>query len=240
MFDINDDHMTSRGKVERLRSEVPLDIYIIDLGGGLAEHASKRKVNPAEIASLPMRALYEGMTTPGVRWAGHIPIDFRGFMSVFANTMFDGAKYERKLGDRSYAILSRNYVNFSSRLGYHFSIVDAFLGDDEHENYISFRFKGGAARIEKRTRRAQFLHEVLRLHDFWVDQKDDLINARVKRIPRAEMEEKLSMLGRLMGCSRQLDVTMYNEQMVEHYVGLFMQGDYAMGYGEHPGMEGNK
>jgi pyruvate,water dikinase len=69
-------------------------------------------------------------------------------MSVFANTMFDGAKYERKLGDRSYAILSQNYCNFSSRLGYHFSIVDAFLGDDEHENYISFRFKGGAARIE--------------------------------------------------------------------------------------------
>ena len=48
-------------------------------------------------------------------------------MSVFANTMFDGAKYERKLGDRSYAILSRNYLNFSSRLGYHFSIVDALL-----------------------------------------------------------------------------------------------------------------
>ena len=36
-----------------------------------------------------------------------------------------------------------------------------------------------------------------------------------------------------MGCSRQLDVTMYNEQMVEHYVSLFMRGDYSMGYGEH-------
>ena len=195
MFNINDNHMTSRGKVERLRSEVPLDIYIIDLGGGLAEHASSRKVKPREISSIPMQALYEGMTTPGVRWAGHIPIDFKGFMSVFANTMFDGAKYERKLGDRSYAIISRNYVNFSSRLGYHFSIVDAFLGDDEHENYISFRFKGGAARIEKRTRRAQFLHEVLRRCDFWVDQKDDLINARIKRIPQKRDEGETPYLG---------------------------------------------
>ena len=237
MFDINDDHMTGRGKVERLRSEIPLDIYIIDLGGGLAEHVTGRKVDPADIASVPMRALYEGMTTPGVRWAGHIPIDFRGFMSVFANTMFDGAKYERKLGDRSYAILSRNYLNFSSRLGYHFSIVDALLGDDEHENYISFRFKGGAARLEKRTRRAQFIHEVLRRCDFWVDQKDDLINARIKRIPKSQMEDKLRMLGRLMGCSRQLDVTMYNKEMVQRYIKLFMQGDYSMGYDDSTDME---
>jgi pyruvate,water dikinase len=237
MFEINDDHMTSQGKVERLRSEVPLDIYIIDLGGGLAEHKSRQKVNPADIVSLPMKSLYEGMTTEGVRWAGHVPIDFRGFMSVFANTMFDGAKYERKLGDRSYAILSQNYCNFSSRLGYHFSIVDAFLGDDEHENYISFRFKGGAARIEKRTRRARFLSEVLRRCDFWVDQKYDLINARIKRIPQKQMKEKLRMLGRLMGCSRQLDVTMYNEKMVQHYVSLFLKGDYSMGYGDSPDME---
>lgn len=240
MFEINDSRLISRGKVLRLRSEVPLDIYLIDLGGGIAEDAPPKKVKPEDITSIPMRALYQGMTTPGVRWAGHIPIDFRGFMSVFANTMFDGAKYERKLGDRSYAILSRNYANFSSRLGYHFSIVDAYLGRDENDNYISFRFKGGAARVEKRIRRAQFLNEVLRRRDFWVDQKADLVNARIKRLPIEEMEEKLRMLGRLMGCSRQLDVTMYNQGMVEHYVELFLRGDYSMGYGEQSDEEGTQ
>ncbi len=232
MFGLNDSRLMGRGKVVRLRSEVPLDIYLIDLGGGIAEGASPKRVDPEDITSIPMRALYEGMTTPGVRWAGHVPIDFRGFMSVFANTMFDGAKYERKLGDHSYAILSRHYVNFSSRLGYHFSIVDAYLGRDPNDNYLSFRFKGGAARLEMRTRRARFLGEVLRRFDFWVDQKSDLINARIKRLPREQMEEKLRMLGRLMGCSRQLDVTMHNEEMVERYIELFLQGDYTMGYGE--------
>ena len=231
MFEVNDTRMMRRGRVVRLDSPVPLDIYLIDLGGGISSKEGARKVTPEEITSLPMRALYEGMITPGVRWAGHVPIDFRGFMSVFANTMFDGAKYERRLGDRSYAIVSGRYVNFSSRLGYHFSIVDAFMSEEIKDNYISFRFKGGAAHLEKRVRRAQFLEEVLLRQDFWVDQKSDLVNARVKRLPRPEMEEKLRMLGRLMGCSRQLDVTMYNQEMVDRYAELFLAGDYSMGHG---------
>lgn len=240
MFEVNDSRFNGRGKTVSLKSNVPLDIYIIDLGGGLVEGPPKKRVTPEEIVSVPMRALYEGMTTPGVRWSGHVPIDFKGFVSVFANTMYDGAKYERRLGDRSYAILSPNYVNFSSRLGYHFSIVDAYVGDDENENYISFRFKGGAARLDKRTRRAQFLSEILNGHDFWVDQKADLINARIKRLTRTEMEEHLRMLGRLMGCSRQLDVTMYNQDMVDRYIDLFMRGEYSMGYGTETAGEQNK
>lgn len=232
MFEINDGRLTQKGKVVHLKIGVPLDIYLIDMGGGLSEEVKKKKVSPKDITSIPMRALIEGMTTPGVRWAGHVPIDFKGFVSVFANTMFDGAKYERSLGDRSYAILSRHYVNFSSRLGYHFSIVDAFLGERQGDNYISFRFKGGAARLEMRARRAQFLKEILLRHDFWVDQKSDLLNARIRRLSMSESEEKLRMLGRLMGCARQLDVTMYNLEMVDHYVECFMNGDYAMGHGE--------
>ncbi|MCB2185367.1 MAG: hypothetical protein KQJ78_03040 [Deltaproteobacteria bacterium] len=232
MFDINDSRLTQKGRVVRLESPVPLDIYLIDLGGGLTPIRDRKNIKPEDIISIPMQALYRGMTTPGVRWAGHIPIDFKGFMSVFANTMFDGAKHERRLGDRSYAIVSLNYLNFSSRLGYHFSIVDAFVSDRENENYLSFRFKGGAASLDKRTRRVRFLQEVLERHEFWVDQKADLVNARVKRLSRPEMEEKLMMLGRLMGASRQLDVTMTDDSVVDRYVELFMAGNYAMGYGD--------
>lgn len=240
MFEINDSRLLSRGKVVRLKSDVPLDIHLIDLGGGIDPNAkSPKTVTPDEIVSVPMRALYEGMITPGVRWAGHIPIDFKGFMSVFANTVFDGSKYERRLGDRSYAIISGHYVNFSSRLGYHFSILDAYVGGVDNENYISFRFKGGAAALEKRTRRAQFLREVLERLGFWVDQKADLINARVKRLPRDQMLDQLRMLGRLMGCSRQLDVTMVNESVVERYVDLFLKGDYSMGHGEQSNEQSN-
>ena len=233
MFEVNESRILKRGRTKHLvSSKVPLDIYLIDIGGGLKESHEGNKVFPEDITSLPMQYLYQGMTTEGVRWAGHIPIDFKGFVSVFANTMFDGSKFERRLGDRSYAIVSGNYVNFSSRLGYHFSILDAYVGPQTMDNYISFRFKGGAASIEKRVRRVQFIAEVLKRHGFWVDQNADLLNARVKRLFQPEMEKKLSMIGTLLGSVRQLDVTMHNEDMVKHYVDLFMQGDYSMGYGE--------
>jgi pyruvate,water dikinase len=233
MFDVNESRILKRGKTKHLvSSKVPLDIYIIDIGGGLKESHEGNKVLPEDITSIPMRYLYHGMTTEGVRWAGHIPIDFKGFVSVFANTMFDGSKFERRLGDRSYAIVSLNYVNFSSRLGYHFSILDAYVGPQTMDNYISFRFKGGAASIEKRVRRVQFIAEVMKRHGFWVDQNADLLNARVKRLSQPDMKKKLAMIGALMGSVRQLDVTMRNEDMVKHYVELFMQGDYSMGYGE--------
>ena len=230
MFDLNDSRYLGRGEVRKLRSSVPLNIYIIDIGDGLRESRDKKEVLPEDIESIPMLALYRGMTTEGVRWAGHIPIDFKSFMSVFANTLYDGAKHERRLGERSYAIVSRNYVNFSSRLGYHFSIVDAYVGPVANENYISFRFKGGAASVEKRTRRVRFIEEVLARQGFWVDQKADLVNARIKRLTRLQTEKKLVMLGRLMGCSRQLDVTMKSDAVIDRYVELFLQGDYSMGY----------
>jgi pyruvate,water dikinase len=230
MFDLNDSRYLGKGEVSKLRSKVPLNIYIIDIGEGLRKGQNKKEVVPEDIESIPMRALYRGMTTEGVRWAGHIPIDFKSFVSVFANTLYDGAKHERQLGERSYAIVTRNYVNFSSRLGYHFSIVDAYVGPIANENYISFRFKGGAASVEKRTRRVRFIGEVLARQGFWVDQKADLVNARVKRLTRAETEQKLVMVGRLMGCARQLDVTMRSDAVIDRYVELFLQGDYSMGY----------
>ena len=93
--------------------------------------------SPSEdITSTPMKALFRGMTTEASGGPAY-PHRFQGIVSVFANTMFDASKHERRLGDRSYAIVSRNYVNFSSRLGYHFSIVDAYISAVENDNYIS-------------------------------------------------------------------------------------------------------
>lgn len=229
MFEVNDARISKLRHVKKLVTDVPLNIHLIDMGGGLAEDADESRVTPDQIISIPFQAVYRGMTTPGVRWAGHIPIDLKSFVSVFANTLYDGAKHERRLGDRSYAIVGRSYLNFSSRLGYHFSIIDAHVGPSPSDNYISFRFKGGAAGLEKRTRRALFIARVLETHGFWVDQKGDLVNARIKRLEAAAMEQRLVMLGRLMGCSRQLDVTMNSETRVEDYVARFLAGDYSMG-----------
>jgi pyruvate,water dikinase len=226
MFDLNDTWSCQSGVVKRLVVRVPLDLCLIDLGGGLEPDAGQW-VRPDQVVSVPMRALLKGMTTEGVRWAGHINIDLKGLFSVFANTLYDPAKSERPLGARSYAIVSKNYVNFSSRLGYHFTVIDAYCSDERNDNYITFRFKGGAADIERRTRRAAFIARVMVHLGFFVTHKLDLVNARVKKLDRAEIEENLDMVGRLLGCARQLDVTMMSDATVDHYVGEFINGNYT-------------
>jgi pyruvate,water dikinase len=227
MFSINDyRNLGEKGLAFRLASEIPLGIYIVDLGGGLDPGIQGNTVRPEQIISAPMSALWKGMSTPGICWGGARPIDLKGFLSVVANTMYDSAKGERELGDNSYAIVSSHYVNFGSRLGYHFTTLDSVCGDNLNDNYILFRFKGGAADIERRVRRTRFVGEILAHYRFAIDQRDDLLHAWVRKLPRADMEDLLIMVGRLIGCARQLDVIMDAEATVERCEEAFLNGTY--------------
>jgi pyruvate,water dikinase len=227
MFSINDyRNLGEKGLAFRLESEIPLGIYIVDLGGGLNPGIQGSTVKPEQIISAPMSALWKGMSTPGIRWGGARPIDLKGFLSVIANTMYDSAKGERELGDNSYAIVSSNYVNFGSRLGYHFTTLDSVCDDNLNDNYILFRFKGGAADIERRVRRTRFVGEILAHYRFAIDQRDDLLHAWVRKLPRADTEDLLIMVGRLIGCARQLDVIMDAEATLEHCEEAFLNGAY--------------
>jgi pyruvate,water dikinase len=227
MFSLNDyRNLGEKGLAFRLESEIPLGIYIIDLGGGLDRDLPGGIVKPDQIVSIPMRALWKGMNTPGIRWGGARPIDLKGFLSVLANTMYDSAKGERELGDNSYAIVSSNYLNFGSRLGYHFTTLDSVCCADLNDNYILFRFKGGAADIERRIRRTRFVGEILAHYRFAVDQREDLLHAWVKKLPKDSVEDLLTMVGRLIGCARQLDVVMDAEATVERCEEAFISGQY--------------
>jgi pyruvate,water dikinase len=229
MFHITDyKDLTEQGVAYRLETDVPLGIYVVDLGGGVNAPAGARVITPEQITSIPMRALWRGMTTPGVRWAGARPIDLRGLFSVWANTMVDTARAERGLGDNSYALVGAQYMNFGSRLGYHFTTLETMCGPHLHENSLSFRFKGGAADVHRRERRVRFIAEVLHRHGFEVDRRQDLLNAWVKKLPRERIEDLLVVLGRLMGCARQLDVTMDTETRVAACVEAFLRGDYDL------------
>ncbi len=225
MFHINDySNLRERGMAFRLETDIPLGIYVIDLGDGVACKPGDRFVTPEQITSVPMRALWRGITAPGTRWAGARPIDVGGFLSVLASTVADGARGERGLGDNSYAMVGANYVNFGSRLGYHFTTLESVCGDSLNENTIVFRFRGGAAQLQRRERRVRFIADVLSHHGFEVDRRQDLLNAWVKKLPSDAIEARLEMLGSLMGCVRQLDVFMHSEVAVSQCVEAFLAG----------------
>jgi pyruvate,water dikinase len=211
----------------RLISEIPIHLYLIDLGGGLLASDRAGIVLPEDFASWPMTALWRGLTHPEVRWTGAVQVDLKGFASVMINTLSDSARYGDTMGEKSYALVSREYMNFSSRLAYHFSTVDAYCSEIKNNNYITFHFMGGGSSAERRSRRARFIGGVLKRLDFDVEIKGDWLLARLMKYERREMEEKLDFLGRLLCCARQLDMVMYSDQVVDWYIKAFWQGNYT-------------
>src|SRR5512142_1189513 len=82
MFEANRSAQRHRNHARRLVFPVPLETFVVDLGGGVAPTAGSHSVRPEDITSPPFRALLAGMTTPGLPWARAVPIELRGFASL--------------------------------------------------------------------------------------------------------------------------------------------------------------
>ena len=119
------------------------------------------------------------------------------------------------------------YLNFSSRLGYHFATVDTYCGQNINNNYITFYFKGGAADIERRTRRAFLITAILKRLGFTVEQKGDMVRGQIKKHDQELIREKLDWLGRMMGSVRLLDMVMSDEKRIDWFVEEFFKGNYT-------------
>jgi pyruvate,water dikinase len=214
--------------VSRLETSIPFFVDIINLGGGFTVSGHPRKVKLEDIVSVPFLAFWRGVAHEGVRWSGPPPrLNLRALSSVMSNTMIDAARSGRPLGSRNYVLLSRDYMNLNSRLAYHFAMVDTLLTNSASDNYINFRFKGGGTGLERRVLRVHFIGQILEWLGFFVNMQQDLLNATLKGLPPRELEEKLDMIGRLLGCSRLLDMAMDNPKTMQWFVDAFKRGNYG-------------
>jgi pyruvate, water dikinase len=223
MFQLSEREDIKKLSPVRIKTHLPLNLHLLDLGGGLIRAGSHRVLPAENVISVPFRALWKGINSPGIRWAGPIGLDVKGLLSVMAQS---ATQPSDDFWDRTLALVSLNYLNFSSRLGYHFATVDCYCGPVRNNNYITFVFKGGAADTLRRGRRVRFLGTVLEELGFEVMIKEDLVKADFRKYPSSMTEEKLGHLGRLMGCARQLDMTMADENAVAWYAKAFLSGNY--------------
>jgi pyruvate,water dikinase len=229
MFKISDLVSAREGYALKLEAAIPLDLYLIDLGGGLTGiDPQAQKVTPDQVASVPFQAVLRGMLHEDVRGREPRPVQLSGLMAVMREQMLAAPNAEERFGDRSYAIISDKYLNFSSRVGYHYSVLDAYCGATVNKNYITFSFKGGAADDVRRSRRVRAIAIVLMGLDFSVEVKGDRVDARLQKYESPVIQEKLDLIGRLLIFTRQMDMLMTSEAGVEAVAQNFLQGNYSL------------
>ncbi len=215
------------GVVYKLESHIPFFLHVIDLGGGILYiQAKRRSITPDEIVSTPFKALWKGISTAGLRWSGPPPI-LSDVSSVVGKWMSDTSS-ERPLGKPNYVIVARDYLNLNARMDFHFTMMDSVCGLDQRANYIKFRFKGGGTGMVQRHRRAMAIGEILEHANFFIDLKGDLINAVFEYAPYELMEQKLEIIGRLLGFSRLMDAAMINDETPHLVANAFWDGDYEL------------
>jgi pyruvate,water dikinase len=157
------------------------------------------------------------------------PVDLGGFFSVMTRQLVSPPNLDtERFGDKSYAIISNKYVNFSSRVGYHYSILDAYCGKTATKNYVNFQFKGGAADDIRRHRRARSIQRILEHLGFIVATTGDRVTARYAKDDTVVIEDKLDYIGRLLMYSRQMDMLMKTEESVVNLADQFLEGNYML------------
>jgi pyruvate, water dikinase len=216
-------------RTRRLEIGVPMQIGVLDIGGGLSAQAGPRP-GIADIHCEPLAAFVEGLcrsdawnTGPAVLGVGEILSGTTRSLGAL------NAPAESLAGNLG--IAGRDYLNLSLRLGYHFSVIDAYLGPDPQRSYVYFRFAGGFADAARRNRRAGFIRDVLAALDFNVSQSGDLVVGRLKLVAPHSLRAALVTLGALTAYTRQRDTELHadsdRQALYAHFAEAFLPADIA-------------
>lgn len=211
MFEDGSDVNQRMGK--QLKAGVKLQYWIVDMGDGFRRYVGGAVVDIADIASTPMLALWDGMVA--VPWAGPPAASASGFMTVMLESTMNPdleSTAPNAMSNKNFFIISDNYMILQARYGYHFCTVESLAGANNHENFVSFQFKGGAADRQRRRLRARMVADLLEAHGFRADVKDDSLFAVAENFPAADILQKTRMIGYLLIHTRQVDMIMLEQE----------------------------
>lgn len=224
MFRIDSSIFSERcGKQLRYKGSA-LQYYVVDIDDGFCSSVNGRYVDMRQICCKGMIALWDGMLA--VPYVPH-STSGRGFFSVVAESACNPEleiTSASKRFTRNYFLINRDYCNLQASFGYHFCTVETQAGENPHENFVSFHFKGGAANLLRRKLRVEALSDVLEDNGFIVDLREDTLSAVVEGLGAEKIYRLLNILGYLLIHSRQIDATLSGEDSKEAFAEMLTEG----------------
>lgn len=222
MFLQSTDSLLRKPKGPCLKTDIPLQAYLIDLGGGLTPGVAEREVvGPGDITCLPFLTLWRGLCHPGIDWGSRAHYDWRTYDAV---ALAGGASTGEDASLASYFLISSDYLNATIRFGYHFSLLDCLCTETAEENYILLRFAGGGGNTLGKDLRLGFIAKVLTRINFSCEMTGDLLDGRLMCYGRQDTDDRLNQVGRLLGVVRLMDMMLTDEQAIDPMVEDFFKG----------------
>ncbi|MEN6484594.1 MAG: PEP/pyruvate-binding domain-containing protein [Syntrophobacteraceae bacterium] len=228
MFGLGDSVGDLRTSSLQLDVFLPIDLYVIDLGGGISGATAKRRFKRSQVTSAPLAALLKGMLNEKLQRFGPKPMDVGGFLSIVMRHAANDPTQEASFCDPCYAIVSDKYLNYTARVGYHFSVVDCYCGQTRNKNYITMLFHGGAADFVRRVRRTRAIADIMESKGFSVKIEGDMVHARLAKSDKETTERHLESIGALLQFFRQMDAAMTSDEAAAGLRDAFLRGDYGL------------
>ena len=202
----------------RLQSDIPLNVNLIYLDQDQSKLQAKRFIEEADIASDPMHCYWNGIKKEG--WPKTPPANFRGLASTVSTDV--PSRRNNRFSQNSYAILSKEYMIASLRMGYHFTTVEAMVTNLPNKNYVRMQYKDGGASLDRRVRRIRLIMNLLTQMGFEHRSTGDFLDSAFSYGDREETCKKLYLIGRITMMTKQLDMALSNDKLAEWYYHEFM------------------
>jgi pyruvate,water dikinase len=169
-----------------------------------------------------LSALWGGLSHRDIDWHSHQHFDWKSFDEVILG---GGIASSQSCDLASYAIIGQDYLNVNMRFGYHFTLVDSLCGPDSRINYCQIRFAGGGGEYTGRHLRIQFIEAILHHYGFTTTVTGDLIDGRLVEKTQDELYQLLSMLGKLLGTTKLMDLALREMEQLPKLITNFIQED---------------